>query len=319
MDDHTIKIEGNFGGFDLDGGFYSVNAFYLMRPSAHLYTSGGMPIEMNVKGNGPRGSITLVVFFELLDMPEYDVFTYTVSFGTGETKEMTTGATRINYDSVDMNLAFPTPFEGDTLLHYPGNSLFDKCENTLYVISKVTIIINPDQLNELLEKPSNYEVNPLKIIVNDNKKPPEPLKPEPNPADPIQYHIYPIYPDILIFYLPFYQINYQPYPPPRNSQPPKSSESYPAPEFPYPDVWTWTGEPNYPNDPYYELYVFPPIQPRPLRTPVYEAPLVDYDTYYNLPQFPDQSPQWPFGYPIWPEIGYPIWPQNADFYPKVSD
>lgn len=322
MDDHTVKIEGPFGGFQLDGGFYTVNAMYFIRPSAHLYTSGGMPMELNIKGYGPKGSVTLVVFFELLDMPEYDVFAYTASFGTGETLEMKPGAVRSNYDSIDMNLAFPTPPEGETLLHYPGTSLFDNCENTLYVINKVTIIINPEQLNELLEKPSNYQVNDMKIIVNDNKKPPEPPKPEekkPDISDPITWVPYPVYPDILVFYPPIYTTYYGPYPQPRENQPPQTPEKYPAPEFPYPDAWPWTGEPNYPNDPYYPLYVFPPIQPKPAPRPVPVIPLVNYDTFYNKPIYPDQSPQWPYGYPIWPEPSYPVWPQNSDFYPKNSD
>ena len=312
-------------------------------------------MELNAKARGPSGSLTIVIFVEVENMPEYDTFMYTASLGTEETKEQGVGLPRKNYDVIDMNLAFPTPPPGETVLHYPGNSIYDSCEPTYYVISKTTIIINPEQLNELMDRQSNYPVNPNKIIVFDDKKPPEDPKPVPpkndtRPPNPDPYDIRDPYIFDIVIYINIYPV----YPYPRYKDPPQIPEKYPYPDFPYPDTWSWTGQPNYPNDPWYPQFVFPPQPifpktpepqwpdwpinklpkewPQPFwprdytpagRDPYYvipePSPLQPFDVFYLFPLEPDQSPQWPFGYPIWPIPVYPVWPQNADFFPRYSD
>ena len=252
LDDHTLHIKGDFGSFTANGASYTLNDLYIVRPSAHLYNGGGLPMELNAKARGPSGSLTIVIFVEVENMPEYDTFMYTASLGTEETKEQGVGLPRKNYDVIDMNLAFPTPPPGETVLHYPGNSIYDSCEPTYYVISKTTIIINPEQLNELMDRQSNYPVNPNKIIVFDDKKPPEDPKPVPpkndtRPPNPDPYDIRDPYIFDIVIYINIYPV----YPYPRYKDPPQIPEKYPYPDFPYPDTWSWTGQPNYPNDPWY--------------------------------------------------------------------
>ena len=310
LDDSTLKFESDFGSFLVNGTEYFSNAFYIMRPSAHLYGGASLFLEINIKGVSSFGnSATLVVFVELQDMPEYDVFLYTAGLGTGETKNMVVGETRRIYDPVDLNLIFTTPKEGETFLHYRGTSLWDNCETTLYLINKVTVIANAEQINELFDKPSNYEVNPLRIEVYDGKT--EPPKPEVIFNDPN---------DDLIFDPILYIQFYRPYPEPRFPNPPQEPEKYPFPEFPYPDVWPWTGVPNYPNDPWYIFYVFPPHPKVEPQQPLEIPPLITYDIMYEQPPLPDRNYNWPFGYPIWPEPSIaPVFPQNWDFFVTIKD
>src|SRR3990167_6016222 len=376
LDENTIRISADYGDFALDGVPHSVNEVYYVRPSAHTYKDASMVMEINIIGKSASGSTTTIVMFgELEHMEEYDVFLYTNGFGTGETTEMAVGSTRRNYDTVDMEILIPQPMEDETFFHYPGTSMWGNCGYTYYVIYKTTILMNHDQLHELKPKESNYPVNPFKVVVYDSKKPPanntnpngptdEPLPdfeiPErpPNPPLPYEDPTYPRPPvdpkdptDNLIFNPPFYNQTYYPYPPPRKDTPPQNPEDYPSPEFPYPDTWPWTGEPNFPNDPWYPLFVFPPqpiclaknpdqteywpiwdllnrlpkcwpqdryppnYRPEPFYRIPEQSPLVPYDVFYEYPTYPDQSPQWPFGFPIWPEPGYPVWPQNRDFFP----
>lgn len=391
IDDNTVLVRADYGDFSVNGVPHSVNEVYYIRPSTHTYKDASMVMEINVIGKSASGATTTIIMFgELENMEEYDVFLYTNGFGTGETAEMTVGATRRNYDTVDMEILIPQPTEDETYFHYPGSSLWGNCGYTYYVIYKTTILMNRDQLSELKAKQSNYPVNPFKIVVFDSKKPPvEPEKkpydpnkdpipdpkptndlpdkkdPEkipdkpPNPPTPDKLPTKPDSPkdpkeptDNLVFNPPLYNQTYYPYPPPRNNTPPTDTEEYPSPEFPYPDVWPWTGEPNFPYDPWYPLYVFPPqpiclaknpgesdfwpvwdlenrlpkcwpkdqyppnYKPEPYYQIPEEWPLVPYDVFYEYPIYPDQSPQWPFGFPIWPEPGYPVWPQNQDFFPK---
>lgn len=310
LDDSTLKFESDFGSFLVNGTEYFSNAFYIMRPSAHLYGGASLFLEINIKGVSAFGnSATLVVFVELQDMPEYDVFLYTAGLGTGETRTMTVGETRRIYDPVDLNLIFTTPREGETFLHYRGTSVWDHCESTLYLINKITVIANAEQINELFDKPSNYEINPLRIEVYDGK--PEDTKPTIPILDPN---------DDLIFDPILYIQFYRPYPEPRFPNPPQEPEFYPFYEFPYPDVWPWTGVPNYPNDPWYIFYIFPPhpqvLPPQPIELP----PLITYDYMYQVPHIPDRSPNWPFGFPIWPEPSVvPVFPQNWDFFVTIKD
>ena len=309
LDDHSLKYEGPFGSFTANGTVYSVKNFYLVRPSAHSYTGSSMVMEMNIKGRSASGaSATIIILFEVMDDPEYDTFSYTAGIGTDEIKEMRVGQMRNNYDRIDLNLVIPATQNGDQFLHYKGTSLWDSCETTLNIISKVTVIINAAQLNELVDRHSNYQVNPLRIDVFEGKKPDEPPKPQiPDPNDD------------LIFDPFLYRINYNPYPPTQTPTPPEITIWYPSIYFPYPDTWPWIGEPNYPNDPWYPLYVFPPVPPIQYPNPIIEIPpVLPYNVIYE-PIFPDQSPYWPFGYPIWPQVSYPIWPQNADFYPTTTD
>ena len=222
---------------------------------------------------------------------------------------MQVGQKRNNYDRIDLNLVIPSDQHGDQFLHYTGNSMWDACEKTLNIISKVTVIINVAQLNELFEKPSNFQVNPLRIDVFEGTKPDTPVILEPLDQD-----------DNLVFDLNLYSINYGPYPPTESSSPQEQSSFYPSPYFPYPDAWPWVGEPSYPNDPWYPLYVFPPVPPMEYPGPCQDLPpVLTYEDIYPDVNYPDQSPNWPFGYPIWPQITYPVWPQNADFYAKISD
>ena len=374
LDSHTILLKGTFGGFTANGVAFTVSEVYFVRPSAHLYTGTSMVMELNAIGVSAIGTTTtLVVLMELQNMPDYDVFMYTAGFGTGETQAQQIGETRKNYDVVNMDLAFPTPSPGETVLHYFGDSMFGDCSSTYYLISKITIIINPDQLNELESKVSNYPVNPMKIVVYDDKKPktppannttppkndtppanetkpPTPTPPEnttnKDPATPA---------DPPVFDPKLYNQTYPTYPPPVNNTPPLITFKYPNPDFPYPCVWPWTGQPNFPNDPWYPLFIWPPqpiFPPQPVlvwpvwpnlslpkewpplyypanyspnnTTPYYkipDPPLITFDKFYKLPQFPDQSPQWPFGKPIWPSASglYPLFPQNWDFFPKYND
>lgn len=358
MDSSTLKLEGEFGGFTANGNSYNVNSIFFTRPSAHTYGGAQMPMEMNIKGHGPSGAATIVIFVEATDMPEYDVFMYSATFGTEETKPMKDGETRYGYDAVKMDLAFPNPPASETFLHYKGNSLFDKCGETLYIISKTTIIINKAQLNELKEKPSNYHLNPIKVIVknskpkekkkpkkddkkkpkkndkkkpkkagkknpkkNDKKKPKKAGKKNPKKDDKKKPKKNPKKDkkDPLIFNPNIYNKTYNPYAPPKGKTPPKPAKKYPAAEFPYPDAWPWTGIPNYPNDPWYPLFIFPPVPKfKKPKTPVVIPTLIPFYTFYMIPKYPDMSPNWPFGYPIWPEPTYPVFPQNADFYPKID-
>jgi hypothetical protein len=311
LDDSTLKFESQFGSFLVNGTEFFSNAFYIMRPSAHLYGGASLFLEVNIKGVSAFGdAATLVVFVELQDMPEYDVFLYTAGLGTGETKAMAVGETRRIYDPIDLNLIFTTPKEGETFLHYRGTSLWDHCETTIYLINKVTVIANAEQINELFDKPSNYEPSPLKIEVYDGTKPeePKPVVPVNDPKDD------------LIFDTPLYNQFYKPYPEPKLPNPPQEPEKYPFPDFPYPDAWPWTGEPNYPNDPWYIFYIFPPhpkVQPL---EPVEIPPVITYDIKYQEPLIPDKSPNWPFGFPIWPEPTVaPVFPQNWDFFPSMKD
>ena len=50
-----------------------------------------------------------------------------------------------------------------------------------------------------------------------------------------------------------------------------------------------------------------------------DQPLENYEVHYGEPVAPDQNPEWPHGYPIWPDLEYPSFPQNYDFYPRVDD
>lgn len=308
LDDHTIVVKGHFGSFVANGTEFHAEDAYFFRPSAHLYAGASMVMEMHIPGHSANGtSATIVIFFEVQDDPEYDTFSYTVGFGTEDIKSMSVADTKSNYDRIDMNLAVPPTQKGSEFLHYHGSSLLGKCEKTWYLVSKITIIINAKQLYELVEKPSNYEINPIKIIVNDGAKPDKPDTPEPDHDDDLKFD------DIL------YKNNYGPYPPIKGDKPPQDFKEYPNPNFPYPDTWGWIGEPNYPNDPWYPYFVFPPEQPikRPQQNEI--PPVVTYETVYNDPIYPDQSPNWPYGYPIWPDLSYPVWPQNADFYPDMSE
>jgi hypothetical protein len=170
---------------------------------------------------------------------------------------------------------------------------------------------------------------------------------QPDPNEPINFN------------LKLFSDLYSPYPPPKNQTPPLNSEEYPAEEFPYPDAWPWTGEPNYPNDPWYPEFYFPeqklfkdynPQSPRfwydwpnnefpkewpeqywpedylPKTRSVYftndpDPVLLSYSDAYGPAKNPENSPDWPHGYPIWPSAAssVPIFPQNFDFFPRVDD
>lgn len=309
IDDHTINVKGDFGSFTVNGTSFTATEAYFLRPSAHLYAGASMVMEMHIPGHSATGTTTtIVIFFEVQDDPEYDTFSYTVGFGTEDIKTMAVGDSKQNYDRIDMNLAVPQSQAGSEFLHYTGTSLWGKCENSMYLVSKITIIINAQQLYELADKPSNYEVNPVHIVVYDGVKPQKPESPQEDLEDTMGFD------DVL------YKNNYSPYPPTEGDKPPQDINQYPSPYFPYPDTWGWVGEPNYPNDPWYPDYVFPPEQSI-VRPPSKEEqpPVATYETLYNDPVYPDQSPNWPFGYPIWPDLSYPVWPQNADFYPEMTD
>ena len=326
LDESTVHYKARFGSFRVDGATYTVNDMYVIKPSTHTYVGSGMPMEINIKGSGPRGGATIVIFVELMEMDLFDTFFYTIGFGEGETSEQPVGVPRQFFEGVSLDLAIPTPQEGETLFHYYGNSLFDSCESQLILISKTTIYINGEQMKELAYKKSNYVLNPMKIVVKDTKKcPKNETEPPTNNTPPRNDTIStppknntPVSPpkerpedpeDIPKFDPNIFNQTYDPYPPPKENQPPQETEDYPSEDFPYPDTWYWTGEPNYPNDPFYPEYIFPP-------QPIFSWwPDPWWPVWFNN-YLPDQWPQeyWPEGY--YPGSRNPWWP-NDPFPPLM--
>ena len=91
-----------------------------------------------------------------------------------------------------------------------------------------------------------------------------------------------------------YHYFYAEYPPTRGPLPPQNIFFYPSTSFPYPGTFSWTGIPNFPNDPLYPEYLFPPQPPM---------------TFKHWP-FNDQNI-------IWPSNGYPEkWPKCR--IPKIA-
>ena len=264
-------------------------------------------MEVNLIGKGPSGTAIIVVLTEAQNMPDLDLLMWTLGFGDGDTSQQLPGNPRRLPELIDLRLAVDDSKGSGDYLHYQGSNLFGACEPTLFIIHKETIIINFDQLYELPESPPLFRINPLKVDVFDGELPPidkQPL-PYPNPFDDTNLPEYepdwepfvifidppygPQYPDSIdpkdqpLFDPKLYNDTYSPYPEPRDRFPPTDPEDYPSDEFPYPDTWPWTGEPNYPNDPWYPDYIWPP-------QPVfYWWPQVWYEPWPDL-WFPDSWP-----------------------------
>ena len=419
FDDSSMYFYGDFGKFRLDTREYEVVGVYVLKGGAHTFEGRKFAAEINIKGRSSSGAIaTLVHFVEYSNSTDYDAFFYSMGFGRGEIKKMKVGKS----DKVDtqINLFELTgqPLSSDTFYHYMGSSMFDTCENSHYVFFKPTLMVHQEQLLELLDRPKQLPLYPIRLNVYTSQDPnPEPnnsnnlpnIKPlpseprlppvvqvvetkrpdnttnqtqpatspkpilgqnntnttlpaanntnttkpdpakldQPNPEEPVKFNPK-LFSDL-----------YSPYPPAKNDTPPASSEEYPAEEFPYPDTWPWTGEPNYPNDPWYPEYYFPeqkvfkdynPESPRfgydwpnnefpkewpekywpedylPKTRPIYypndpEQILLPFSQVYGPQKSPEHSSEWPHGYPIWPSSGseVPVFPQNADFFPRVDD
>ena len=78
---------------------------------------------------------------------------------------------------------------------------------------------------------------------------------------------------------------YRTYPPTRvKNKPPADPKKYPSPRYPYPDTFRWTGEPNFPNDPLYPDFLFPP-QP-PMTTKSAEDVSIDWKHHEWPTQWP---------------------------------
>lgn len=183
-------------------------------------------------------------------------------------------------------------------------------------------------------------------------------------------------PDNLQFDLESYKYYYAQYPKPKLDAPPKHPDCYPDRRFPYPGTFELTGQPNYPNDPNYPEYIFPPQPPlmrggnwppnnrliswnknalypfqykdsmipkQPSKEAKEKARMLaqddDYDPYgYDPYDYPDDTPDslptyydddyppddtypieddpnYPYGYPIWPDYDKPEFPLNYPEYP----
>src|SRR3990167_3734111 len=418
FDDSSMFYYGDFGGFRLDTREYKVVGVYVLRGSAHLYEGKRFPAEINIKGKSSSGATaTLVTFLEYHNSTDYDEFFYSLGFGRGEIKKMYAGSSAKLSTEINLFDLTAQPLSSDSMYHYMGTSMFDTCELSHYVFFKSTQAVHKDQLEELLLRPKQLPLYPIRVNIYTSEDPnPEPnnstrlpnVKPlsdditnatitqvidtyinrtqpnntstspnstkntitpnttnttntsnnnttaidpskldQPNPAEPISFNN------------KHFSNLYSPYPPPRNQTPPAQSEEYPAEEFPYPDAWPWTGEPNYPNDPWYPEYYFPeqkvfgdfnresprfgyhwpnnnlpkewpekywPEDYYPKTRPIYypndpEQILLPFSEAYGEPKSPEHSSEWPHGYPIWPSAAstVPIFPQNADFFPRVDD
>lgn len=77
------------------------------------------------------------------------------------------------------------------------------------------------------------------------------------------------------------------YPPTRGDLPPKNPDKYPSTRFPYPGTFRWTGEPNYPNDPLYPQYLFPPQPPMSFK----HWPFNDEPILWKKNEYPRQWPR----------------------------